>query len=82
MPTMRKRAELMEYLYSITATYDNEPAPYWVGRYDNAVSAVTEWNKIVDWGFADEFATYNFSEPNGKMHTKIFYRKDRRVVTR
>lgn len=72
----------MEYLYSITATYDNETTPYWVGRYDNAVSAVTEWNKIVDWGFADEFATYNFSEPNGKMHTKIFYRKDRRVVTR
>jgi hypothetical protein len=28
----------------------------------------------VDWGFADEYATYNFSEPSGKMHTKIFYR--------
>jgi hypothetical protein len=28
----------------------------------------------VDWGFADDYATYNFSEPNGKMHTKIFYR--------
>jgi hypothetical protein len=35
---------------------------------------VTEWNKITDWGFADEYATYNFSEPSGKMTTKIFYR--------
>jgi hypothetical protein len=23
---------------------------------------------------AQEYATINFSEPNGKMHTKIFYR--------
>ena len=72
----------MEYNFSITATYDNEATPYFVGRYTDAISAVTEWNKIVDWGFADEFATYNFSEPTGKMHTKIFYRKDRKVVTR
>jgi hypothetical protein len=64
----------MEYNYSITATYDNETAPYFVGRYTDAISAVTEWNKIVDWGFADEYATYNFSEPSGKMHTKVFYR--------
>jgi hypothetical protein len=79
---MRKRAKLMEYNFSITATYDNETTPYYVGRYTDAITAVTEWNKIVDWGFADEFATYNFSEPTGKMHTKIFYRKDRKVVTR
>jgi hypothetical protein len=64
----------MEYLYAITATYDNDSTPIWVGRYSDALSAVNEWNKIVDWGFADEFATYNLSEPSGKMHTKIFYR--------
>ena len=64
----------MEYEYAITATYDSNDKPYWVGRYTDALTAVTEWNKIVDWGFADEYATYNFSEPNGKMHTKIFYR--------
>ena len=64
----------MEYSYAITATYDNDTAPQWVGRYSDAISAVSEWNKIVDWGFADEYATYNFSEPSGKMHTKIFYR--------
>ena len=64
----------MEYSYAITATYDNDTAPHWVGSYSDAISAVTEWNKIVDWGFAAEYATYNFSEPSGKMVTKIFYR--------
>ena len=64
----------MEYLYSITATYDSDTTPQWVGRYSDAISAVSEWNKIVDWGFANEYATYNFSEPSGKMVTKIFYR--------
>ena len=64
----------MEYLYSVTSTNDNSTSPEWVGRYSDALSAVNEWNKIVDWGFADDFATYNLSEPSGKMHTKIFYR--------
>lgn len=64
----------MEYSYAITATYDNDKTPKWVGRYSDAISAVTDWNKIVDWGFANEYATYNFSEPSGKMVTKIFYR--------
>jgi hypothetical protein len=64
----------MDYEFAITATYDNETTPYFVGRYPDALTAVEEWNKIVDWGFADEFATYNLSEPSGKMHTKIFYR--------
>jgi hypothetical protein len=64
----------MEYSYSITSTYDSATAPHWVGRYSDAISAVNEWNKITDWGFANEYATYNFSEPSGKMTTKIFYR--------
>ena len=42
--------------------------------YTNALDAVNSWNKIVDWGFADEYATYNLLEPNGKLHTKNFYR--------
>jgi hypothetical protein len=43
-------------------------------RYDNALDAVDNWNRCVDWGFADEYATYNLLEPSGKMHTKTFYR--------
>lgn len=64
----------MEYLYSITCTYDGEKTPKWVGRYDNALDAVNAYNKFVDWGTAVEYSTINLSEPNGKMHTKIFYK--------
>lgn len=64
----------MEYLYSVTCTYDNDSAPKWTGRYDNALDAVDTYNKFVDYGFASEHSTINLSEPSGKMHTKIFYR--------
>jgi hypothetical protein len=63
----------MEYLYSVTCTYDGDKSPHWIGRYDNAFDAVSEFNKFVDYGLASEYATVNLSEPNGKMHTKIFY---------
>jgi hypothetical protein len=63
----------MDYLYAITCSYDSKP-PHHTARYSDAISAVEEWQKCVDWGFADEYATYNMSEPNGKMHTKTFYR--------
>jgi hypothetical protein len=64
----------MEYLYSVTATYDGEPTPKWVGRYSDALSAVEVYQKFVDHGFANEYSTVNLSEPSGKMHTKVFYR--------
>ncbi len=63
----------MEYLYSVTCTYDGDRSPYWVGRYDNALDAVNTYNKFVDYGLASEYSTVNLSEPSGKMHTKIFY---------
>jgi hypothetical protein len=64
-----------EYLYSVTSTYDNETKPNWIGRYDNALDAVSVYLSMVDHGFAMEHRTVNLSEPNGKMHTKILYRK-------
>ena len=63
----------MEYLYSVTCTYDGDKSPHWTGRYDNALDAVSEFNKFVDYGLASEYSTVNLSEPNGKMHTKVFY---------
>jgi hypothetical protein len=63
----------MEYLYAVTATYDGDRSPHWIGRYDNALDAVSEFNKFIDYGRASEYATINLSEPSGKMHTKIFY---------
>jgi len=69
----------MEYNYAITVAYDGN-APHWTGRYSDALTAVNEFNKHIDWGFADEYATVNLSEPSGKMHTKVFYREGRKVV--
>lgn len=61
-------------MYSVTITNDNERTPSWIGRYENALDAVNVYNACVDYGFAQEYRTINLSEPNGKMHTKIFYR--------
>jgi len=69
----------MEYLYAVTVSYDSKPV-HWTGRYSDALSAVNTFNSFEDWGFADEYATVNLSEPTGKMHTKIFYREGRKVV--
>jgi hypothetical protein len=64
-----------EYLYSVTSAYDGEAKPNWIGRYDNALDAVSVYLAMVDHGFALEYRTVNLSEPSGKMHTKILYRK-------
>ena len=64
----------MEYLYSVTCTYDGDKSPHWVGRYDNALDAVKVYLSFVDHGMALEYSTVNLSEPSGKMHTNIFYR--------
>jgi len=68
-----------EYLYAVTVAYDSQPV-HWTGRYADALSAVNTFNSFEDWGFADEYATVNLSEPSGKMHTKLFYREGRKVV--
>jgi len=67
------RTDKMEYLYSVTCTYDGEPTPRWVGRYSDALSAVETYQKFVDHGTALEYATINLAEPSGKLHTKNFY---------
>ena len=71
----------MEYNYAITVAYDGKP-PHWTGRYSDALTAVTEFNKHIDWGFADEYSTVNLSEPSGKMHTRTFYREGRKVISK
>ena len=70
-----------EYLYAVTVAYDSQPV-HWTGRYADALTAVDEFNKHVDLGFADEYATVNLSEPSGKMHTRTFYREGRKVVSK
>jgi len=63
----------MDYNYSLTTAYDGEPVHH-VVRNNDMLDIVRAWDKCVDYGFAKEYATYNLSDPNGKMYTKTFYR--------
>ena len=62
----------MEYNYSLTISYDGELVS--TTRSGDMLEMVSAWNKCVDFGDAKEYATYNLSDPNGKMYTKTFYR--------
>jgi hypothetical protein len=62
----------MEYNYSLTIAYDGELVS--TTRTADMLEIVTAWNKCVDFGDAKEYATYNLSDPTGKMYTKTFYR--------
>ena len=61
----------MEYNYSLTIAYDGELVS--TTRSADMLEIVNAWNKCVDYGFAKEYATYNLSDPTGKMYTKTFY---------
>ena len=61
-------------MYKITVRYDENPVPIGIYSYSDALQAFESFAKYTDWGFANEYATYNLLEPNGKMHTKNFYR--------
>lgn len=62
----------MEYTYSLTTLYDGEVVN--TLRVSDMLEVVNAWNKCVDFGDAKEYATYNMSDPTGKMYTKTFYR--------
>ena len=62
----------MEYTYSLTTLYDGEVVN--TLRVSDMLEVVNAWNKCVDFGDAKEYATYNLSDPMGKMYTKTFYR--------
>lgn len=62
----------MEYTYSLTVLYDGEVRS--IFRMNDMLEAANAWAKCVDYGDAKEFATYNLSDPIGKMYTKTFYR--------
>ena len=59
-------------MYKLSIYYDGNPVAIW--SYSDAVEAVHQFDRCADFGDAKEYATYNLSEPSGKMHTKNFYR--------
>jgi hypothetical protein len=67
-----------EYTYSLTTSYDGELIN--TLRVSDMLTAVDAWNKCVDYGFAKEYATYNLSDPTGKMYTKTFYANGEVVI--
>ena len=68
----------MEYNYSITTSYDGELVN--TLRVNDLLEAVDAWYKCVDYGTAKEYATYNLSDPTGKMYTKTFYTNGKVVI--
>lgn len=66
-------------MYQLSISYDGKL----VGNYNfsDALTAVHTFDSCSDYGDAKEYATYNLSEPSGKMHTKNFYR-DGKVTTK
>ena len=67
-----------EYTYALTTSYDGELIH--TLRVSDMLTAVDAWNKCVDYGTAKEYATYNLSDPIGKMYTKTFYTNGEVVI--
>ena len=63
----------MNNLYTISVAYDGAK-PHYTQKFADALDAFESFATYVDWGFANEYATYNLYEPSGKCHTKIFWR--------
>ena len=61
----------MEYMYVITTYYDGEL--YNTHRIADFTDAARVWELCKDSGNAKEYATYNLTDPAGKMYTKNFY---------
>ena len=68
----------MEYTYSLTTSYDGELVN--TLPVSDMMEAVDAWNKCVDYGNAKDYATYNLSDPTGKMYTKTFYANGEVVI--
>jgi hypothetical protein len=75
---LKERNTKMEYTYAITTSYDGELVN--TLRVSDMLEAVDAWTKCVDFGDAKEYATYNLSDPTGKMYTKTFYRNGEVII--
>jgi len=71
MPVLSTRMERI--MYKLTTAYDGQ-APHHTIQLADALEAFNSFARCVDHGFANEYATYNLSMPDGKMYTKNFYR--------
>jgi hypothetical protein len=66
--TDKKEIKMSDYLFTISVLDDDS---YIVASYDNALDAITEYNKYIDHGNA-HIRRVVLNEPNGNQHSKIF----------
>ncbi len=64
--------------YSITTSYEGKLIH--TLRVSDMLEAVNARTKCVDYGTAKQYATYNLSDPTGKMYTKTFYTNGEVVI--
>jgi hypothetical protein len=79
--TENHEEEKVEYVFKIVSWNDKNNYCSFNKEFYDCLSAIRCFESFVDHGIADEFRTVNLFEPNGKCHTKIFYRGGK-VVTR
>ena len=68
----------MDYTYVLTTYYDGEL--FSTHRIVDFIDAAKVWELCKDSGDAKEYATYNITDPTGKMFTKNFYSDGRVTV--
>ncbi len=60
----------MDTIYTVVVITDGKQE--WAENYDNALQAVTAYNKFTDHGTCKEERVISLVEPSGKFHSKIF----------
>jgi hypothetical protein len=60
----------MDTIYTVVVITDGKRE--WAENYDNALEAVTAYNKFIDHGTCKEERVVSLVEPSGKFHSKIF----------
>lgn len=68
-------------LYVIKVYVDGEMTKAGYFEYNNALDAVNAFNKFVDLGDAKETRAVYLIEPNEKIHTRMFMRGEKGVLT-
>ena len=70
--TQRKEIKMEDYVFQLAIMEDG--ACTFTKMFNNALEAVNTYNAIKDYGFARNEREATLTEPNGKTHSKVFYR--------
>ena len=70
--TQRKEIKMGDYVFQLAIMEDG--ACTYTRMFSNALEAVNTYNAIKDYGFARNEREATLIEPNGKTHSKVFYR--------